>query len=253
MSDDNRRKLLYLQGITALVILVLTAVMFFGEAHTALLAVCAVCALINIIFVTIKVRLPQTIALHAHVQPKHYNKTIPPEMDRLTNAYSKRYGLSYLETVMQKERAEGCRVVVMAIDVDNMKRINGDFGYEIGDEVLKMMTSSIISAMRDSDRLFRWGGDDFLLVYGEVDVTQHGLLAQKLMRSVEKLEFQSREGCFKVTLSVGGAVFLPQDADVAEVVERAQTAMRYSHNRKSTHYTWYEDVEINGGVPSSTN
>jgi diguanylate cyclase (GGDEF)-like protein len=84
------------------------------------------------------------------------------ERDALTNAYNRHAFFQMLDALRVGETpVRGCAAM---IDVDGMKQLNDGFGHVLGDAALLRVASAIQQLVRDDDRLFRWGGDEFLLI-----------------------------------------------------------------------------------------
>jgi len=83
--------------------------------------------------------------------------------DSLTGAYSKAAGLKLLESAVESVKRTGRDAFIIFIDIDNLKKINDEYGHLIGDEVLKSFAQACIKNMRKTDILIRFGGDEFIL------------------------------------------------------------------------------------------
>ncbi|MDD3221792.1 MAG: GGDEF domain-containing protein [Clostridia bacterium] len=88
-----------------------------------------------------------------------YNKKL--YMDSLTGAYNRRY---YEEQLQGLPNASG----VAMIDVDNFKQINDRFGHLAGDMALKTIVQTVLSCVRTSDAVVRYGGDEFMLIFRQI-------------------------------------------------------------------------------------
>lgn len=100
---------------------------------------------------------------------------------------------------------------VLMLDIDHFKQVNDQFGHDGGDRVLQSLASVLGNQMRASDFVFRYGGEEFLVVQGEVDVGQAEILL-------------AANPSVKVTLSIGVAAF-DGHPDYLRLVERADKAL----------------------------
>jgi diguanylate cyclase (GGDEF)-like protein len=100
------------------------------------------------------------------------------------------------------------RFFTNSIDVDNFKKVNDEFGHQIGDQVLVEIARRINSAARLSDVVIRWGGEEFLLVSRQTDRANAHILAQRVLDAVglQPCRFEG-VGNIHVTCSVGWAPF----------------------------------------------
>ncbi len=93
-------------------------------------------------------------------------------------------------------------VSCLMFDIDHFKKINDVCGHPTGDAVLKGLTSIVTANIRQTDRLFRWGGEEFLILLPHTDIEEAAAAAEKLRTAVEAHDF----GCgLPVTVSVGAA------------------------------------------------
>jgi diguanylate cyclase (GGDEF)-like protein len=112
-------------------------------------------------------------------------------------------------------------VGLLVMDLDHFKRINDAFGHEAGDSVLVDFARLVQSRCRAGDRLFRYGGEEFVLLLPGTDADALRPLAEELRRAVATGLSGNGRG---VTVSVGGAVLRPGE-DNAHWLARADAAM----------------------------
>ncbi|MCQ2488618.1 MAG: GGDEF domain-containing protein [Clostridia bacterium] len=84
--------------------------------------------------------------------------------DPLTGAYNRRFLIRYLESSIANAKEKGTNIAIVMFDIDKFKRINDDYGHLVGDEVIKVLANSLMSACRDYDIVSRYGGEEFILV-----------------------------------------------------------------------------------------
>jgi len=123
--------------------------------------------------------------------------------DPLTGTRNRRAMNDELKIAMSVRRRHGNSFGVLLMDLDHFKLINDRFGHQIGDQVLVAFADLIRSASREEDRLFRFGGEEFLLLLPNTD--RQGLLAaaDHLQRQIAQ-DLESPGG--PVTVSMGGAI-----------------------------------------------
>ena len=94
--------------------------------------------------------------------------------------------------------------VVAVADIDNFKNLNDRFGHELGDQVLRQLARSIDSVLRPDDLVARWGGEEFILLFTDVDVDEAVAVAERVRVAVEqcRLSKQPNLGSFSVTVGV---------------------------------------------------
>ena len=113
---------------------------------------------------------------------------------------------------------------LIILDVDKFKSINDTYGHPAGDLILKGVASKIRSALRDSDFLARFGGDEFALILIKSTQQSAELVAKKLCGHIRDSRFQFEDTQLTVTLSIGAAEATVFDT-TGSLLERADTAL----------------------------
>lgn len=104
--------------------------------------------------------------------------------DPLTRALNRRFLPSILSREIGLANGEKTSLSVMLIDVDHFKSINDTYGHQSGDEVLRLIASAILENVRPSDFVFRYGGEEFLVVLVETNADQAGAVAERVRQAV---------------------------------------------------------------------
>ena len=101
-------------------------------------------------------------------------------------------------------------LALMFIDVDHFKQINDTYGHDIGDQVIKRVAETMLSALRATDTLARFGGDEFVVLLNKVSSPEAAVkVAEHLRKSLENhLVFGDIR--LLITLSIGIAAYLPE-------------------------------------------
>ena len=110
---------------------------------------------------------------------------------------------------------------VIFVDLDYFKRVNDTHGHDAGDNALRTFASVVGSGIRQSDRLVRWGGEEFLIVCPLTNAQQAAVLAESLRQAVHKTTWPLG---MKLTASFGIAQ-LQKDADMSVVIKHADEAL----------------------------
>ena len=138
-----------------------------------------------------------------------------------------------LNAVLDREvdlaRRHGGPFSLIVIDVDHFKRVNDRFGHVTGDQVLVELVERIKGGIRDSDMLFRYGGEEFVVVLSNTDLAGAALLAERVRKAVEERPLDTNKGSLRTTVSLGIAMFQQEDGPVS-LLERADIAMYRSKN-----------------------
>lgn len=95
---------------------------------------------------------------------------------------------------------------VALMDVDYFKKYNDYYGHQLGDDALKTLANAVKTSMRDTDRLFRYGGEELLLIMPESNLAEAAVAAERVRKGVEVLQREHKDSPFgQLTLSVGVA------------------------------------------------
>ena len=145
--------------------------------------------------------------------------------DVLTQLFNRRFLQTILKREIELYRRKATPFCVLMLDIDFFKRVNDQYGHDAGDRVLQNVAAQLLNQVRASDFVFRYGGEEFLVVLAEVDEAQATVVAEKIRSRVEATEtLLSDARSVKVTLSVGIASF-DGHPDYQHTVDRADKAL----------------------------
>jgi len=133
--------------------------------------------------------------------------------DGLTGVGNRRYADVTLQKKLAELKRYGSTFGVLFADLDNLKLVNDTYGHEAGDEVLKLVAQTMLSSIRPFDFIFRWGGDEFLLILVNVDQRRLLATAERVRVAVQNAGLQFGSNIIRVTVSVGGTVAESDDMD----------------------------------------
>lgn len=131
-----------------------------------------------------------------------------------------------LTQAMAQCRRHDRQLAVMFIGLDRFKRINNALGHPVGDEMLKRVARTLATVVRESDSVFRYGSDEFVVVLGDIDDPQQIKgVAEKLLAAISSP--QPIDGHdLTVTASLGVSVYPTDGFDAVALIKKAETAMR---------------------------
>jgi len=147
--------------------------------------------------------------------------------DQLTELPNRRYIDTYLENQFRDFERLGIPFGLMMLDLDLFKRINDDCGHSAGDEVLRMVSRTLQNALRRSDFVGRWGGEEFLAILRGVTKEELVAIAEKVRAVTAKSELNREGALLSVTISIGATVLRSGDS-AASIVQRADEALYQS-------------------------
>lgn len=150
--------------------------------------------------------------------------------DALTGILN-RYGLQH---VLAREHAEARRynrpLSCLMIDLDKFKIINDTYGHAAGDVVLQQVAGILRETVRASDTVFRYGGEEFLVLLPETDLDGAAALGEKIRAAAASHPFGNMERVFNLTLSVG-ASSLCADESGNDMIARADMALYHAKEK----------------------
>lgn len=148
------------------------------------------------------------------------------QTDDLTKLHNARYLRQYLTNEIKRARRYNSSVAAIFLDLDDFKRINDIHGHLVGSHVLMEMAAVILSSVRDTDAVARYGGDEFVVILPETNIEQAELVASRLRAKTERHEFTGgRRLQLKITASFGIAAFPEHAQSPQQLVASADTAM----------------------------
>lgn len=132
-----------------------------------------------------------------------------------------------LEGELATMNETGLPAVVAMADVDHFKNLNDDHGHKVGDVTLQKIASVLRNCVRDQDRVYRYGGEEFLLVFVNATPEEAIALAERLRRAVAStpLSGDKLQPVGPVTISIGLALFPDHSSDMTALIEMADGAM----------------------------
>ena len=143
--------------------------------------------------------------------------------DALTGVYNRRA----LEETMERIPARTPLALLM-LDLDFFKNYNDRFGHQAGDAALKAVAQATQKALlRDSDRIFRYGGEEFTIILAGAGQYSAMTVAQRILEEVAALDLvhpDSRTGKLTVSIGIAHRSF-GEDADICEVLTHADQAL----------------------------
>jgi diguanylate cyclase (GGDEF)-like protein/PAS domain S-box-containing protein len=148
--------------------------------------------------------------------------------DSLTGVGNRKHLEGRLRAAVAEFKSTTSRAGLLFIDVDHFKMVNDSYGHTHGDSVLRMVASTIRYALRATDTVGRWGGEEFLAILYDVKGKNTLRSAAEKVRMLVELSRLDIDGCgVNVTISVGGTLLNPRDTPET-IVQRADGFMYQS-------------------------
>ena len=145
--------------------------------------------------------------------------------DFLTNIPNRRYFFDMGSKAFNLAKREEQKLCVVCIDIDFFKKVNDTFGHQIGDEVLKFVSSSLKSRIRKSDILARTGGEEFMIILNNTDIQGASNLSEKIRNFFSENNFKNKKLDIPVTISIGISQIKDIDENLDTIIARADKAL----------------------------
>jgi len=142
--------------------------------------------------------------------------------DGLTGLANRLAADEQLHQELSRSRRSGAHFSVLLLDVDHFKRVNDTHGHDVGDQVLKSVAWRLKDAVRASDFVARFGGEEFLIILPDTAMAEAVAVAEKIRATMEAAPFQV---VGQVTVSVGVSQASAASARVEDVVRLADQAL----------------------------
>jgi diguanylate cyclase (GGDEF)-like protein/PAS domain S-box-containing protein len=177
--------------------------------------------------------------------------------DELTNLANRRMLTEHLERALASSKRSGRYAAIMFMDLDNFKSLNDSHGHEVGDQLLIEVASRLAACVREIDTIARFGGDEFVVMLGELDSdldasrVQAQAVAEKIRLALRQVYVLSvrQEGQADSTIehlctvSIGVVLFNGHSGTQDDVLKRADAAMYQAKNAGRDIVKFYAAIE----------
>ncbi|MCG2730995.1 MAG: diguanylate cyclase [Acetobacterium sp.] len=141
--------------------------------------------------------------------------------DKLTQSYNRLKLDETLEQQFERSKTEAIPFSIIILDIDHFKLVNDTYGHQVGDRVLIELVAVLTKNVRSDDIVGRWGGEEFLIILPETNLSDGLHVAEKLRGVVETYRFTTAG---QVTISLGVSAYW-DDLTPESIVSRADTAL----------------------------
>jgi diguanylate cyclase len=145
-------------------------------------------------------------------------------IDPLTQVFNRgTYNMEIAQMIKKFKRYKNPAALII-IDIDHFKIFNDDYGHKAGDAVLKSVALLIKDAVRDTDMVFRYGGEEFVVLLNKLDLKNALTVAEKVRAQIESCPLTNKATVLNVTVSIGLSCFKEGDVE-SSIFERADKAL----------------------------
>jgi len=148
--------------------------------------------------------------------------------DPLTGTYNRGYGLELLQRQVKIAKRSKTSFLLAYTDLDNLKRINDQFGHEEGDKAITQMANLFQSILREVDIIIRMGGDEFLLVFPDSSLKEIPIIEKRLYDKLA-LQDQVSHKSYKIGFTVGFSCYNSEHPKSIEELMRIADQKMYKN------------------------
>ncbi len=146
-------------------------------------------------------------------------------LDGLTGLYNRRQFEISLEQEYNRTRRHPSDFSLAILDIDFFKKVNDNYGHQYGDYVLKTVAMLMKQSFRKTDLLYRYGGEELVMIMPETNIEGALIPVQRLRRMVEEYDFDYNGVKAKVTVSIGLTMNYPNFNSSAEILKSADESL----------------------------
>ncbi len=149
-------------------------------------------------------------------------------IDSLTKIHNRGSLNSYLTRVCKKE-TKSLDMYLLMIDIDHFKNFNDTYGHVVGDKVLIFIANLLKKTLRDGDRAFRYGGEEFTIILNRINEDGCKVVLDRILNLIRKSKLSYDKNSFGVTISIG-ATSIQKDDTPDIFIARADKALYRAKN-----------------------
>ena len=153
-------------------------------------------------------------------------------IDPLTKAYNRKALDEKLKEILQKGENKKLDLCVAMVDMDNFKEINDTYGHLVGDFVLIKLVQIIKKLIRASDNIFRYGGDEFIIVFNRAHINLAVKSVERILDKIRKTKLKYKDDIITITVSIGVTEHHIKDT-IETIIKRADEALYKAKKEKN--------------------
>ena len=175
----------------------------------------------------------ENIRVHGRISRLLYSLEDLHVRDVMTGIYNRR-GLSIANEYLKQCLERQVNILVISLDIDNLKEINDNFGHASGDNAIKVVAKALENASEDDEICIRMGGDEFSVIGMEYNTDKLNIFINKMSRYIED-ENRTGSNNYKINISYGYHMDIPkQDTSLEEYINIADGKMYEQKSNKGT-------------------
>ena len=157
-------------------------------------------------------------------------------LDSLTKVFNRRALTTHLENICSKKILK-YELRILMLDIDDFKLINDTHGHIAGDKILIFIANILKKTLRDGDKIFRYGGEEFIIILNRIDNEHCEKITHRLLQLVSQNKLIYKGENLQVTMSIGATVYTPNDTPDTLITRADQALYKAKANGKNRMYS----------------
>jgi len=163
-------------------------------------------------------------------------------LDSLTNVFNRRALSTHINNICSKKTLK-YELHLLMIDIDDFKLINDRYGHIAGDKVLIFIAKMLKKILRDGDKIFRYGGEEFVVILNRIESIHCKKIATRILELIAGNKLIYKGESLNVTISMGTTIFTPGDTSDSLIARADKALYRAKETGKNRICT-----EVNNGI-----
>lgn len=151
--------------------------------------------------------------------------TAMTDLDALTGLLNRAAMERDLAQVQGGTRGVGQTFTIAMVDADHFKQVNDTHGHAFGDIVLQTLTERFIESLRPRDQVYRYGGEEFLLLFPDTDLIRAWPVLERLRQRASAEPIGDDEVSITITVSIGATIVVVGEEDIKTAIDRADAVL----------------------------
>ena len=152
--------------------------------------------------------------------------------DALTGLYNFRHFKTMLQNEMDRSKRSGIPTSLAMVDLDHFKRVNDNYGHEVGNQALQHMADILMSEVRTTDIVCRYGGEEFAMIFPETHLNLALKVADRIRLEIASRPLQTEHGEIKITASMGLSVYMK--TSILDIDDFIESVDKYLYEAKQS-------------------
>jgi diguanylate cyclase (GGDEF)-like protein len=152
--------------------------------------------------------------------------------DALTGLFNFRHFKTMLQTEMDRSKRSGIPTSLAMVDLDHFKRVNDNYGHEIGNQALQHLADILMSEVRTTDIVCRYGGEEFAMIFPETHLNLAVKVADRIRNEIASRPLIVEDEEITITASMGISVYMK--TSVLDIDEFIESVDKYLYEAKQS-------------------